>query len=127
MEQRTKPKPFPSADELANLAQMDSELVELVQEDVKPGGVTYVKDVGALISTRQSTHGDFRTNARMSQKLKAVVRSYEGWEHLDDVEKESIDMICLKLSRIISGKSLEKQHWEDVEGYARLAVKECKQ
>lgn len=126
MDMRTKTKPFPSADELANLAQMDAELNELTST-IKPGGIVPIDEVAALTATRQTTHGDFRTNARISQKLKAVVRSYDGWEHLDDVEKESVDMICLKLSRIISGKSLERQHWEDVEGYARLAVRECKQ
>lgn len=81
----------------------------------------------ALINARQATHGDFRTNARLSQKLKAVFRTYEGWEHLDDVEKEVLDMISLKISRILSGKSLERQHWEDIEGYAHLALIECKQ
>lgn len=90
------------------------------------GNYTAPQPVAALTDTRQSTHGDFRTNARISQHLKAAVRGYEGWDHLDDVEKESIDMICLKLSRIVSGKSLERKHWEDVEGYAHLAVKECK-
>ncbi len=36
-----------------------------------------------------------------------------------------MDMIALKFSRILSGKSLEKQHWEDVVGYAKLAEKLC--
>lgn len=79
----------------------------------------------ALVNTRHSTHGDFRTNARLSQHLKEVLRSYEGWAHLDDVEKEVMDMVALKFSRILSGKSLARQHWEDVEGYAHLALREC--
>jgi hypothetical protein len=80
----------------------------------------------ALVEDRNATHGDFRTNARLSQRLKAVFRSYDGWEALDDVEKEVLDMVSLKISRILSGKSLERQHWEDIEGYAHLALKECK-
>lgn len=82
--------------------------------------------VEELTHDRNSTHGDFRTNAALSQALKAVLRSYEGWDHLDDVEKEVMDMIALKFSRVLSGRSLEKQHWEDVEGYAHLALRECK-
>lgn len=84
------------------------------------------KTAKALTQERNSTHGDFRTNARLSQKLKTVFRSYDGWDALDDVEKEVLDMISLKISRILSGKSLERQHWEDIEGYAHLALKECK-
>jgi hypothetical protein len=78
-----------------------------------------------LLSTRRQTHGNFRDNARLSQRLKSIFRSTASWDHLDDVEKESLDMIALKISRILSGKSLEKQHWEDVKGYAALAEKEC--
>lgn len=78
-----------------------------------------------LLEDRQQTHGDFRTNARLSQLLKTVFRQYEGWDHLDDVEKEVLDMISLKISRILSGRSLERQHWEDIAGYAQLALREC--
>lgn len=84
------------------------------------------KPVQALTAERSTTHGDFRTNARLSQKMKTIFRLYDGWDALDDVEKEVLDMISLKISRILSGKSLERQHWEDIEGYAHLALKECK-
>jgi hypothetical protein len=42
------------------------------------------------------------------------------------VERECLDMIALKISRVLSGRSLERQHWEDIEGYAHLALRECK-
>lgn len=92
------------------------------------GGTKFegIAQVEELTTERQDTHGDFRTNARLSQEIKAVLRSYEGWDHLDDVEKEVMDMIALKFSRVLSGRSLEKQHWEDIEGYAHLALRECK-
>lgn len=79
-----------------------------------------------LLSNRQNTHGDFFHNARVSQALKRIMRAEPGWDLLSDVEKESMDMIALKFSRVLSGRPLELQHWEDVEGYARLAVRECK-
>lgn len=78
-----------------------------------------------LLSARQSTHGSFSDNARVSQSLKRTFRAELGWELLTDVERESMDMIALKFSRILSGKSLELQHWEDVVGYAKLAEKQC--
>src|SRR5260370_23779405 len=59
-----------------------------------------------LTSERRQTHGNFRDNARLSQMLKETFRSTASWPHLDDVEKESLDMIALKISRILSGKSL---------------------
>ena len=120
----TKAEPF-------DVTQINEEPLES-----QPGGLTYIDDLKRLASDsvaqqrdilneRQQTHGDFRSNARLSQKLKQIFRSTETWEHLDDVEKESMDMIALKFSRILSGKSLSKEHWEDVVGYARLAEREC--
>jgi hypothetical protein len=107
--------------------EMEQEIDQDIATALKPGTVYHnTKSPEALTTTRNTTHGDFKTNARLSQHLKAVFRSYDGWDHLDDVEKESMDMIALKFSRILSGKSLEKQHWEDVEGYAHLVLKECK-
>ena len=78
-----------------------------------------------LLETRQQTHGSFESNAMISQSLKSMLRASQGWQRLTDVECEVMDMICLKFSRILSGKSLEKQHWEDVVGYATLALEKC--
>lgn len=125
-------KPFPQPEELQAI---EGEVADLVNESMKLGGLRYVKqaeqiamepNIANLLNDRQTIHGDFRSNARISQMLKAVFRACEHWQFLDDVEKESIDMIAMKISRVLSGKSLEKQHWEDIEGYARLALKECK-
>ena len=79
-----------------------------------------------LIAQRQNTHGEFGDNARVSQAIKRIMRTEPGWELLTDTERESMDMIALKFSRILSGKSLERQHWEDVTGYAKLAERLCK-
>lgn len=78
-----------------------------------------------LLITRQQTHGDFALNAAISQRLKAFFREADGWRNLSEIERESLDMIALKFSRILSGRSMEKQHWEDVAGYAKLVEEKC--
>lgn len=78
-----------------------------------------------LLATRETTHGSFADNAATSQMLKRCFRAAEGWERLTDIEREAMDMIALKFSRILSGRSRERQHWEDVVGYARLAEEDC--
>lgn len=42
MEQRTKTKPFPSADEIANMAKMEDEIANLT-DDFKPGKIIPVE------------------------------------------------------------------------------------
>ena len=78
-----------------------------------------------LLEERQHTHGSFEQNAIISQDLKGAFRNVPGWRHLTEVEREVLDMIALKVSRILSGRSLERQHWEDVVGYATLALEKC--
>ena len=76
-----------------------------------------------ITQVRHKTHGDFGDNAYVSQRLKDVLHR-PTWNALTDVQKEAVDMICLKLSRIVSGKSGEKDHWVDIAGYADLARQE---
>ena len=78
-----------------------------------------------LLEERQQTHGSFEENAIISQALKRMFRANDGWNRLTDIERESLDMIALKFSRILSGKSMSKQHWEDVVGYAKLVEEKC--
>lgn len=99
----------------------------------RPFDVTEIEDdiaelVGRapLLVDRQSTHGSFEENARVSQALKQLLRATNGWGNLTDVERESMDMIALKFSRILSGRSMEKQHWEDVVGYGKLVEEHCR-
>jgi hypothetical protein len=75
-----------------------------------------------LIQERHETHGDFKDNARLSQYLKELFRDEEGWALLGTVRREALDMIALKISRILSGKADESDHWDDIAGYARLAA-----
>lgn len=78
-----------------------------------------------LLETREHTHGSFIDNAILSQSLKRIFRATPGWSSLSDIECEAMDMIALKFSRILSGRSMEKQHWEDVVGYAKLVEERC--
>lgn len=78
-----------------------------------------------LLIERGGTHGSFASNGRIAQALKNIVRSGPRWEQLDDVERESLDMICCKISRIVSGKPHFADNWRDIIGYATLALEVC--
>ena len=78
-----------------------------------------------LLEERQQTHGSFEDNANISQALKQIMRAGPGWLRLTMIEREAMDMIALKLSRVLSGKSMERQHWEDIVGYAKLVEEKC--
>lgn len=76
-----------------------------------------------LLQARQQTHGDFKTNAYISQQIKTLY-SIHGYPQ-NNVHREALDMIALKLSRILSGQANHKDHWDDIAGYAKLASEAC--
>lgn len=79
-----------------------------------------------LTSERGKTHGSFATNALISQVIKDFMRSQLGWYQLSFVQKEALDVMALKQSRILSGQSFFLDHWADVGGYAELACQEIR-
>ena len=73
-----------------------------------------------LLNTREKTHGNYRDNANLSQAIKDVLRSGKNWERLSDGQKEALEMISVKLARLLSGDKDFRDHWDDIEGYAKL-------
>ena len=79
-----------------------------------------------LLVEREKTHGSFAINAKISQTLKNTFSDahYKG-VGMPDAQIEALDMIALKLSRILSGQANFKDHWDDIAGYAKLASEAC--
>ena len=76
--------------------------------------------VDKTLSTRGGKYGLFEDNAELAQELKEVVRKYEGWKDLDSLHKESLDLIFIKIARIINGDANYVDNWHDIQGYAKL-------
>jgi hypothetical protein len=74
-----------------------------------------------LLNERQKTHGDFTENAEMSQALQRVCCTGSQFEHMTDVQKEAMRVICAKIARIMTGDCNHNDSWLDISGYAILA------
>jgi Domain of unknown function (DUF6378) len=82
-------------------------------------------EVKQTLKERAKTHGDFRENAHIMQATKDLWRAEPGWRRLDDVKREALDMIALKVGRVLSGGGNTKDTWHDIAGYAVLAETYC--
>lgn len=71
------------------------------------------------LNERESTHGDYGQTAEIAQDLKSIIRAHNIGS-LDSAQCESLDLICTKIARIISGNADEPDHWKDIAGYADL-------
>ena len=74
----------------------------------------------SLLNDRTRTHGHFVEQFRLSQELKEILRQY-NWNKLSDVQKEALEMIVMKISRIVTGDPTHDDHWTDIAGYAKRA------
>ena len=73
-------------------------------------------------TTKQKTHGDFKNTANISQALKGVMATGKNWDALKDTQREALELIAMKIGRILSGDKDFRDHWSDVEGYAELGA-----
>lgn len=75
-----------------------------------------------LLNEREKTHGSFTDNAIVAQHLKDRFKVSPNYPKLTDKQRESLDMIATKLARILNGNPNEPDHWNDIAGYAKLAI-----
>jgi Domain of unknown function (DUF6378) len=86
-------------------------------------GTSQEYELTKILADRRATHGEFVDNAQVAQALKVVMRGRPGWSRLSSVQQEALDLIVLKISRILSGDAGHSDHWLDIAGYAQLAAK----
>jgi len=80
-----------------------------------------------VLLERHATHGNYSDQARVCQHLKTIVLTNNG-QHgnsLSPVQLDALEMICVKISRILSGDPNHKDSWVDIAGYATLAADRC--
>lgn len=72
------------------------------------------------LDERGSTYGDVTLQAAVSEDIKRTMRT-GNFNELPPFMQQSLDMIALKISRILVGDPTKLDSWLDIEGYARLA------
>lgn len=85
--------------------------------------VTSETEIEVLLDEREKTHGPYAVKAEIIQRLKDVMRSYDGWDALTNAQRESLEMIVHKIGRVLSGNPNTVDHWDDIAGYAKLISK----
>ena len=79
-------------------------------------------DVAAVLEARGRVYGDFRTQTEVAQSLKQTIRGSKGWWGLESDQREALEMICTKISRIMMGDPNHIDSWRDISGYAELVT-----
>jgi hypothetical protein len=80
------------------------------------------RGLGALLDNRGKTHGPWLEQAVCAQAFKDLARAQPGWTRLLPMERESIEMVFVKLSRILNGQPHFVDHWDDMAGYPKITA-----
>ena len=74
-----------------------------------------------ILKEREKTHGDYVLTSEHSQLFKQQLRN---GKLRPSYINESLEMIVIKIARIISGDCRTKDHWQDIIGYAQLVLEQ---
>lgn len=81
-----------------------------------------MKTFSKVSKERESKYGNFRDNAYVAQEMKALSRNPE----FSRVQREALDQILSKVSRLVCGNPNHLDSWLDIANYATLAYKHTK-
>jgi len=80
--------------------------------------------IDATLAERGTKYGKFIDQAAVTYKLKNVLREHSS-NHSKSYsydQAEALDMICVKLGRIVNGSPDYADSWVDIAGYAKLVA-----
>lgn len=84
-----------------------------------------VNPIDAADDPRHAQHGTFSVRAGLAQAIKADMRRFYGGRLAGD-QKQALDEIAGKISRICCGDANDPEHWDDIAGYAKLVADRLK-
>lgn len=76
--------------------------------------------INDTLKNRAEKYGNYDNLSEMIQILKQVMARSPKWNNLGYWHKESLEMICVKIGRILIGDANDQDSWRDIAGYAKL-------
>jgi hypothetical protein len=78
------------------------------------------------LAARSGQYGDFAAQAKACQLIKAAFAKCDNWAELDDDAREGLEMIAMKVSRILTGNPKNYDSWHDIAGYSEVVARKLK-
>ena len=94
------------------------------REAAAANSVSDSTNVDAILDERGGQYGSFMFSANIAIRLKGIMHSAIAQKdlHLAPDQMLALDMIAVKISRILSGNPSHKDSWVDIAGYAQLVA-----
>lgn len=82
--------------------------------------VETVSNIDDTLAARGQHYGDFKKTFAVIQEIKLAMQAGDGWDHMPLERREALEMIAVKIGRLVNGDSGHADSWHDIAGYARL-------
>jgi hypothetical protein len=79
-------------------------------------------NINNILDERGSRYGDFSSNATTTQLIKQAINLGDNTDKLSFYQREALEMIAHKISRIVNGDANYMDSWIDIVGYAQLVI-----
>lgn len=81
-------------------------------------------EVDSILDARETQYGSFMQSANIAVRLKGIMHNAIAQQdlHLMPDQLLALDMIAVKISRILSGNPSHRDSWIDIAGYAQLVA-----
>jgi len=83
--------------------------------------------INGTLEKRGKSYGSFEDNANLSQALMNIVKNAPGSENLHNSHLSALDMIFMKIARMVNGDPMHADNPHDIAGYAKLLENYVKQ
>ena len=80
--------------------------------------------VEETLTQRGGVYGDYVVQSALSVHIKNIFRTSPSWHLLSEYQQEALDMIAVKIARLLVGNPNYIDSWHDIAGYSSLVVKE---
>ena len=77
-------------------------------------------DIRNILDERGNRYGDYTRQAGIAQDLKEVARRGSSWGSMPTYQRESIEMLMTKVSRMVEGEFTNLDTLDDIIGYTTL-------
>lgn len=80
-----------------------------------------MSDIGKTLEDRGAQYGSYADQAVIACAIKDAMYSARNWPLAPD-QREALEMIAVKMARILNGNPDHHDSWFDIVGYAKLVA-----
>ena len=105
-------------------ASQEAKVEEAPKPKPEPEVEAKTNEVDKVLDARADQYGSFMQSAEVAIKIKSIMHNSIARKdiHLYPDQLLALDMIAVKISRIVGGNAAHRDSWLDIAGYAKLVA-----